>query len=376
MAFIEIIRSLKKSLSGHKPLIEIFVSAENLLHNLGEYSRAFPALGFIPVLKSNAYGHGLKQVLKVLKNRPQPLVAVDSFFEAQIVKRHSPSQKVLVIDYARLENFHQPFHFALTGFESLREVARRLKKKVDFHLKVDTGLHRQGILPEQFEAAAELIESNPNIRLKGLFSHLAEAESADNAATLRQIAAWNNAVKYFKSRLPGIEYRHLSASAGVRFSEKIDANTARLGIGLYGFNQAEDPALNLKPALEMKTIITGTKDLPAGEGVGYGFTFTTSRPTRLATIPVGYFEGLDRRLSSLGSVKVKGVLCPIVGRISMNIASIDVSAVGDLAWEETVQVISADKKSPNSVENMARLCNTIPYEILVHIPAHLKRTVV
>lgn len=376
MVFIETIRRFKKFLSGHKPLIEIFISGENLLHNLGEYARTFPALGFIPVLKSNAYGHGLEQVLKVLKNRPQPLVAVDSFFEAQIVKRHSPFQKVLVIDYARLENYRQPFHFALTGFENLREVAHRLKKKVDFHLKVDTGLHRQGILPEQFENAAELMASNPNIRLKGLFSHLAEAESADNAATLRQIAAWNDAVKYFKSRFPGIEYRHLSASAGVRFSDKIDANYARLGIGFYGFNLAHDPGLDLRLALEMKTVITGTKNLPAGESVGYGFTFKTSRSTSLVTIPVGYFEGLDRRLSNLGSVKVKGVLCPIVGRISMNIASIDVSAAGDLALEETVQVISADKKSLNSVENMARLCNTIPYEILVHIPAHLKRTVV
>ena len=376
MVFLDTIRRFKKSLSGHKPLIEIFVLRDNLLHNLAQYSKVYSKLSFIPVLKSNAYGHGLSQVLSALKGSKLALVAVDSFFEAQIVKRHSPSQKVLVIDYARLEDLHPSVHFALTGFDQLLEVAQKLKKKIDFHLKVDTGLHRQGILPQQFESVVKLITSNPNIRLRGLFSHLAEAESADSAATLRQIGAWNEAIKYFKSRFPGIEFWHLSASAGLRLSGKIDANAARLGIGLYGFNPANDPALDLKPALEMKTIITGTKALPAGEGVGYGFTYKTEKPVRLATIPVGYFEGLDRRLSSLGSVKVKGVFCPIVGRISMNIASIDASEVGDLAFEDTVQVISADKKSPNSVENMARLCNTIPYEILVHIPAHLKRTVV
>lgn len=380
MVFIETIRRFKKSLSGHKPLIEIFVSGENLLHNLGEYSRAYPGLGLIPVLKSNAYGHGLEQVLKVLQNREQPLVAVDSFFEARVVNKFSPRQKVLVIDYARLESMSRAdaktTQFALSSFEQLVNVSHGLKSPRSFHLKIDTGLHRQGILPDQFKSAAELIKANPKVQLVGLFSHLAEAENPNTTETDKQIARWNEAVKFFRAQFKSITYCHLAASAGLRFSARIDANHARLGIGLYGFDPSANPALNLMPALEMKSIVTGLKTLPAGESVGYGFTFKTSEPTLLATIPVGYYEGLDRRLSNLGCVKLNGVYCPIAGRISMNVASLDVSKVPKVKVEDEAEIISMQKNAPNSIENMAKICGTIPYEILVHIPAHLKRQVI
>jgi alanine racemase len=125
----------------------------------------------------------------------------------------------------------------------------------------------------------------------------------------------------------------------------------------------------------MRAPIASLENIGAGESVGYGRTFTATQGMRLATLPVGYFEGVDRRLSGKGFVAVHGVPCPIVGRVSMNITTIDVSAFPELTLDEPATIISADRGIKNSVTEIAELCGTIPYEILVHIPAHLRRIV-
>jgi len=128
--------------------------------------------------------------------------------------------------------------------------------------------------------------------------------------------------------------------------------------------------------LEMTSLISSIKHIRAGEKVGYGATFTSQKPTIVATVPVGYNEGVDRRLSNIGSMSVKGVSCPVVGRVSMNMCSIDVSEVPDVTIEDDVVVIGFNKTEKNSVENIAKLCGCIPWEILVHVPQHLRRMVV
>ena len=149
----------------------------------------------------------------------------------------------------------------------------------------------------------------------------------------------------------------------------------RLGIGLYGMNVGIE-RLDLRPALEMRTRITSIHTLHAGESVGYNATFKAPQDMRVATIPVGYAEGVDRRLSSKGSILVRGTSCPIIGRVSMNITSLDISNVADVHVGDEVTVISPNAADPNGVEAIADLCGTIPYEILVHIPAHLRRVII
>jgi alanine racemase len=379
MFILNKIREIKKSLSRHSPLIEIFIYKDRLLHNLKTFQSTYPKLKFAPVLKSNAYGHGLKEVLRALKGQNLPFVALDSYFEARLAKTFSPEFKVLVIDYSRLEDIKRAggsgISFAITSFEQLEELSVSLKHSREFHLKVDTGLHRQGIHKTQYALATKLILANPNIRITGLFSHLAEAENKDETQTLKQVEEWNEAVKYFKNQFASIEYWHLAASAGARFSDRANANLGRLGIGLYGFDVARN-GLNLKPALKMVSVVTGIKKLAKGDKVGYGLTFEALGPLTAATVPVGYFEGVDRELSGKGAFKIRGINCPILGRVSMNITSINASEVADLKLEDGVEIISPESKDINSVENIANLCNTIPYVILVHIPPHLKRTLV
>jgi alanine racemase len=177
------------------------------------------------------------------------------------------------------------------------------------------------------------------------------------------------------------------------YADKIEANVARLGLGLYGINSSSEKfypvksaeggvalpqfnGVNLKPVLEMRSIISSVKTLAKGDYIGYNITYEASRDMRVATVPVGYFEGVDRRLSNIGSFLFGDQKCPIVGRVSMNITSVDVSSANDIKMGSKITVISSNSQDDNSVENIAKLAHTIPYEILVHIPPHLKRKII
>jgi alanine racemase len=151
----------------------------------------------------------------------------------------------------------------------------------------------------------------------------------------------------------------------------MESNASRLGIGLYGLTDIED--LDLKPALEMKTILTSVKKIKKGETVGYNNTFIAEQDMILATIPVGYYEGLDRRLSNKGWVKIQGIEVPMVGRVSMNITALDVSTIKNAKIGDEVQVISPVASDRNSLRSCAEICQTITYELVVKIPGVIKR---
>lgn len=365
---------------NYQPLIEVRVFKDALLHNLRTYQKQYPKLQFAPVIKSNGYGHGMVEVAKILEREPKAFFMVDSFYEALVLRRAGIKSKILVLGYCRQEQLLnaklKDVSFGIIDLQILKNLSASLQRPLNIHLKIDTGMHRQGILISQIAEAIKLIQSNQNFVLEGICSHLADADSADMAFTEAQIRDWNQAVKIFKAAFPQIKYFHTSATSGARYADKIDANVSRLGIGLYGINPSPFGKMDLHPALEMASVISSIKTIPAGEKVGYGITFESLKEMKIATVPVGYNEGVDRRLSNKGFYKVNGIFCPIIGRVSMNISSIDVSAVKDVHLEQEVVVISANKADQNSVENVARFCDCIPYEILVHIPQHLRRVVV
>jgi alanine racemase len=377
MSFIELVKIYKKKFTSHQPLIEVFIYKQNLLHNLHQYQSQYLNQHFAPVLKANAYGHGLEPVLRCLKKEKLPLVCVDSHFESRIVHKFCPNLACLVLGYCRLASIEQTRYkhsaFAITSLEQLQELSVGLKQPKVFHLKVDTGMFRQGVVNSQFETVVKLIERNPNIQLHGLFSHLACPEDA--VATQRQIQEWNEAVKFFKKIFPQIKFWHLSASEGVRYLNQIDSNLVRLGIGFYGLSLAQ-VEMDLRPALELSSMVTGLKFLQSGEKVGYGYTFTAHKPMHIAVVPVGYFEGVDRRLSNQAGFMIKKTYCPIVGRVSMDMTTVDVSNNKNIAFGDRVQVIGLEAKENNSILTWSKICQTIPYELLVKIPSHLARVVV
>lgn len=404
----------------YEPLIAVTISRERLLGNLHEFMRVAPAGKVAPVLKSNAYGHGLIEVARVLEAERRrdtetaeaiPFFTIDSYFEAVALRAAGIKTPLLVIGYTRPETIAnaglRDISFAMTSLEALKAIAQTVgksgtrsaglfglpfslpplpllrKREISIHLKIDTGMRRQGILPAEIDAACQAVESNPLLKVAGICTHLSDADNPDETFTETQLRVWNDATKKIRQRFPGIAHVHVANTDGHRFVSGAEATVSRLGLGLYGLIDRDrfstEVGIDVKPALRMETIVTGTKKLARGESTGYGNTFTATDDMIIATIPVGYYEGLDRRLSNIGSVSVgaEKTPCPIVGRISMNITVVDVTNVPDVSIGTPVTVISDDPDAPNSIVNMARACGgqPIPYELATHIPSHLKRIV-
>ncbi len=364
---------------SYQPLIEVRVFKSAILHNLHTYKETYPKFNFVPVLKSNAYGHGLTEVASILDSQNCAFFMVDSFYEALVLRRAGIKTKILVLGYVTIEQILKSnlrdVSFAIIDLEQLKNIAANLNRKTFFHLKLDTGMHRQGLLINQIWEAVSVIKSNPNIVLEGLCSHFADADGENKDFTKGQIKIWNENSKVLQAEFGTIKYLHLSNTAGAFYLPEINANVARLGIGLYGFNTSEFSNMNLKPALEMASIVTSVKTIPAGEKVGYNNLYTTTREIKIATVPVGYNEGLDVRLSNKGFLKIGKEFCPLVGKVSMNMCSIDVTAVKDLKLEDEVVVISKNPVDKNSIDNVIKSVGLSRYEIPVHIPQHLKRVV-
>ena len=380
----------------YEPLINIEISRSALINNLDEFRKLAPNHSIAPVLKSNAYGHGLHEVATILERYRHtlrgarntnghgtiPFFVIDSYFEAVALRARGIKTPLLVIGFSQTETIISSrldnVAFTIGSIEALQGL-EDTEHPIAIHLKIDTGMHRQGILPDEVPAAIQLIAENTNIVLQGICSHLSDSDNDDPSFTEGQINVWNKTVSHFKNEFPSLRYTHLSATYGHRYTPDIDANVSRLGIGLYGLVDGSlfPETLNLKPVLKMQTIIATTKKIHRDDSVGYSGTFTANGDMTIATIPVGYYEGVDRRLSNVGSVGVgnDNVTCAMIGNISMNMTTIDVSHVEGDTHGMKVVVFSNDMHDPNSIVSLAKAGGLLTYEIAVHIPAQLRRTV-
>ncbi len=393
-------RDLLKWLSRHRfpyePLITVEISKSKLLGNLDEFRKLAPHNKIAPVLKSNAYGHGLIEIAKILEESQHssrwthnkkdsddtiPFFVVDSYFEALALRSGGIKTPILIIGYTHPETITSSrlhkIAFTVTSLKTLKGITDP-KHPVNIHLKIDTGMHRQGILESELPEALSILEEQPDIILEGICSHLSDADNTDESFTDEQIHVWNRLVKLVHSHFPHIKYTHLANTDGHRFVEDIHSNITRLGIGLYGLGGDSIPHINIHPVMEIKTIITGIKKIKSGDVVGYGGTFKAVKDMTIATIPMGYFEGIDRHLSNNGIVLVgeRRTPCPIIGRVSMNITTIDISDLKDIDIGTSVIAISGKSSDGNSIREIAKKCNMITYEIAVYMPAHLRRVVV
>jgi len=375
-----LIRRWRESRYRYTRLVEVRIYKKHLLHNFDVFRKAYPSLGIAPVLKSNAYGHGLVETARTFDTRPIPFLVVDGYFEALILRNERVRAPVMIVGYTATENIInnklRRIAFTILDLPQLLEVSDRLTSPQRFHLKIDTGMHRQGIMLSEVELARQAFAKNNNLILEGICSHLADADGSDPSFTLRQINKWKTLVASWKADFPGIRYFHLAATEGSRYADLIQGNVMRIGLGLYGIPSRATRDLHLKPALEIVTRIGALKKLGKGDMVGYNATFQAQQDMHLAVIPTGYNSCVDRRLSNKGCFKIKNTLCPIAGNVSMNITTVDVTAVDNVQIGDEVIIISKEKGDLNTVEQIAGLCNTIPYLILVNISPGLHRTVV
>lgn len=334
-----------------------------------------------PVLKSNAYGHGLQGIAKMINKLNTPMVAIDSFVEYQYIKKYS-HKKVLVLSEMFKENYRFfDFHissFCIYNFSTLQYFCQ-LKKKIKIHLFLNTWMNREGVDEKDLREILELLKNNSKITLEWVCSHLAGADESDGKSMEAQIQKFKNLYEKIKEAWFSPQYRHIGASAGLLKIRDNFFNAYRPWIAFYWYNPLEKDdkfyafGEKLQPVLSVYShIVSIHKNLFIWEKVGYNGTFLLEKKSNIASIPFGYFEGLDRRLSNNGFVKYKWTYISYVGRISMNISSFDFWEREVFVWDE-IEIISTNKEDKNSIENIAKNIGTISYEILVRFQTQIKR---
>ncbi len=372
----------------YRTLNTVRVSAQALRHNWDLYRAFFSGKAICSVLKSNAYGHGLVEVARVLEGAgskgkfPKEIFLVDSLFEAYSLKSVGIRSPILILGYTLGENLkgrRLPFHCAVSDLESARVLARQ---GVSLHIKVDTGMNRMGFsLAELPRVLAEL--KAMKAKVAGVLTHLADADNLNgDSYTMAQLARFKEAVALVRDAGFTPQWIHTGQSKVLQNSEFGDfVNMIRLGIGLYGISSWVG---DLNPAMQVMSTVVGLRRLKAGDRVSYNGTFTADRAMTLAVVPFGYYEGLPWALSNKGCMRVLrggdgdalAAVCPIVGRVCMNYTMIDVSAVAGVKIGDSVEVYSNDPLAPNSISAMAKLAGTIPYELMVRIAESVRREVV
>ena len=361
-------------------ITKVQISSKALRHNLKQFKKFINQVS--PVIKTNAYGHGIKEIVSILNSEKVPFYTVDSFEEAMLVRSYALNTPILTIGYVssykRMAYQDENIYYTIVSEEMLEEWLCKITLPTIVHLKVDTGMFRQGIESNQLTNVLERIRNSKNLILEGVCTHFADADAYDTEYTNYQIGIWNDCVGVCKNYFPKLRYIHISNTAGHIHIKKAISSVSRLGVGLYGLtgNGKIDSLVSLRPVLSIISHITGLKRVPLGSRMGYNGTYISSSTLKVATIPIGYGCGLDRRLSNKGVVLIDGCTAPIIGRVCMNIAIIDVTGVPNVKYGMPVTVISDIESDENSVVSIAKICKTIPHEIVTGISQSLVRVVV
>lgn len=362
---------------GHLLCIEI--NADNLLHNIKELKSRFPEKKLSAVLKSNAYGHGLRAMAIFLdKNQDIAYFIVDSFMEAKLLRDIGIKKELIILGHVLEFLFGQLRRMKnkVLAINSLRQ-AEIFSQKIDFplrvHIKVDTGMRRHGVFLSQLDETINILKKNKNIKIEGLLTHLADADNNNSDFTLKQLQVWREALNIYKKHFSTGIF-HFSATTGTNYLDKAESNLVRIGAALYGFDVTKDKKLNLKPILSWKAKVVNIKDLKRGEVIGYNCTLQAERDMKIALVPCGYFEGVPRVSSNKGYMYFNDKPLKILGRVSMNLTALDASGM-DINLEDEIEVFSDNPQRFNSVENYAKICETSIHDILAHLMPTIKRVV-
>jgi alanine racemase len=356
--------------------------------NVIRLCQATEPAAFSAVVKANAYGHGIAEVARAIAGE------VDTFCvyrasEAATLRDAGITQQILVLGPVEVHELRLAHEvraaIAIWSKGSFRReaarIARELEAPMGIHAKIDTGVTRLGLDADRATAAIASYLDDPDFTLGGVFTHLAAAEELDSAFTRGQLARFRAALEPVANQLVerGVR-RHAAASAAAMLYPESRFDMIRAGIAIYGIwpsdetRRAVGDTIDLEPALAWRTQIVAVRSVEAGRSVGYGCTYHTTRESRIAVLPIGYAEGMPRSLSNRGTVLVHGEPAPIVGRVCMNMAFIDVTGIPDAAVGSTVTLVGRDGGRTRDINELAADAGTIGYEIAARLPAEIPRT--
>jgi len=332
----------------------------------------------IALLKADAYGHGAVELARRCRPDRVAMLATALLEESLELRRAGIELPLLCLgavdaEQVRLADDHR-ITLGVVGPEELAEVCRVAKERdLGIHLKLDSGLGRMGVVEPELPRVIELIRSAPRLRIEALYTHFANAEDTVSDLTERQLAAFERMVGTL--RAAGIEAPlHHSANTAATFRDLVKpGDYIRSGIALFGPSTTRYHGRTIAPVMRWRTVIARLKELPAGHGIGYGATFHTTRPSRIATLPVGYADGYSRSLSNRGEVLVLGQRAPVVGRVSMDLVTVDVTDIAGAEAGDEVVLIGKQGQEEITADEMASRIGTISYEVFCSVSARVPR---
>lgn len=371
-------------------MIELPVWAEidlgALSHNISEIRRVIPPeTGIMAVVKANAYGHGAVEVSKAALSAGAARLAVARSSEGLELRRAGIEEPILVLGYTPPGQIRDTAAHMLEqtvyGADYAREVnreARRSRLSLAVHIKVDTGMGRLGVVAGAASSIDEIkeIAGQDHLRLSGIFTHLACADSWDKDFTLSQLDKFTGLLADLRREGIVFPLVHTANSAAIIGHPLSCFNLVRAGISMYGLYPSEEVEacrLSLRPVMSMKTRVAQVKRVPAGFPVSYGSTYVTERETIIATLSVGYADGFSRLLSSRGQALVRGRRAPVVGRVCMDQCMADVAGIPGVSPGDEVVLFGRQGEEFISVEEVAGLMGTINYEVVSTLSARVPR---
>ncbi len=368
------------------PLTFIEINCRNLQHNLRQFKNIAPQSELWPVVKSNAYGHGLFEIVSLLnENSDVSGLACVNLDEALQISTWS-TKKIMVLSYFDFDEvkiiqaLDKKIILPLYNQESknyLSELASRRARSIEVMVKIDSGTNRLGFKIEDEDLVTSIMQEK-YLQVTSLYTHLAESESANLDFTKQQL----DHLAHYQKKYPNLKF-HSACSAAVIGVPEARQDIIRLGLSLYGLwpsmatqERGQKQEMDLRPVLSLKTKIIQIKKIKAGESVGYNRTFLAKEDCTIAVLPIGYYEGLPRILSNKGRVLIQGKSCPIVGNICMNLTMVKLTDDLVVKVGDEVVIIGQSADAYISAEEQAVTAQTISYEIVTRLNAALARIII
>ena len=369
----------------------IEIDAARLRSNIDAFRRLIaPTTALMVVVKANAYGHGLEAVAPVAAEQADWL-GVNAVDEALAVTRLGVKKPIAILGHTPVNEIEQIVRngyrqvlYRLDVAKALSEWAKKLNTVARVHIKIETGTNRQGVAPSELERFVDAVAQLPGVEIDGAYTHFANIEDTlDPSFAESQLRRFQEGLATLERAGIRPALIHASATAGALLYPGMDFTMVRLGIGTYGIWPSRETQLaarergrqiTLAPMLTWKTRIAQVKQINAGDHIGYGLTYQARRPMEAAVIPVGYYDGYDRKLSNSGRALIHGQPAPVVGRVAMNMTMLDVTGIGAQIDDEVV-LLGRQGNAEIRVEELAEKAGTIPYEVLSRINPMIPRLV-
>lgn len=380
------------------------IDKKNILYNISNIKSLLqPKTRLMVVVKSNAYGHGMVEFAKEAVRAGALYLGVNTIDEALTLRKSGIIKPILVMGYVPKERILEASKqfidiSILSSRQAVDIINEKLSLKLKIHIKVDTGLNRLGINPDHILNIYKELSKYKKLEIVGIYSHLSAVEESNMDHTASQFKVFGNVIKTLEKNNISIPIKHIAASSATLILPESHFDMVRVGIANYGLWPSEDNKKSffdeapidikkpfIKPVLSYKTKIIQIKDISSGY-IGYGCSYQVTRPMRIAILPVGYYEGYERGLSSpnrnikneqVGNahVLISGKKCPIVGRISMNMTIVDISKIKNNQIKELDEAVLIGKQGDLeiTVSEIANFVKSINYEIVTRIPEHIPR---